>query len=283
MAERLNYQTSLEQISSVLSQRERQLLETYTSLSITEASAIGSTLESMGFVKCEAGPVLMGSDNGLVCSIEGRRGNETPGREFYLDSFYIAKTTVTNGGFEEFDPRHKRTTTSPGDRHPVTCVTYGRAISYTLWLREKTGLKFCLPTEPQLTKAMAPYGWHYPYQEKGAPTRRGQNVYKSYPELYPLQESGSTLEVDNPAVPVNYLGIHHPTGNVSVFTLGHYTTQGHWGAQSDGTYVVAMGGNFRLCPLSARVASRGIMDVTGLGDTVGIRLIHPDPANYVAK
>jgi formylglycine-generating enzyme required for sulfatase activity len=219
----------------------------------------------------------MGANEGLPCSIEGERSNETPVRVVEVPPFYISKNTVTNIEFEEFDKRHSRTNTSRGDRNPVTCLTYGRAISYILWLNERTGLSFRLPTEPEYVAAVAPYGWQFPYKENGHPSRKSQNHFRAFPELYPDGELGSTVQVDDPIVPPNYLGLNHPTGNVSIFSFGHYSTEGHWGANSDGSYVVILGGNFRLCPFSTRSLSRGILDVTGVADTVGIRLVHPDP------
>lgn len=280
----LYYSEEMENLMVQLSKRERRLAELPVYKTGSEAMEAVGYLESLGFVRCLGGKVIMGAKSGLACSIEGNRVNETPVRTIYgIESFYIRKTTITNKEYEEFDPRHSRTNTSKGDRNPVTCITYGRAVSYALWLNEKTGMHFSLPTEPQLCKTLAPEGWQYPYQQDGKPVRKGQNVYLSFPELYPPGEVGATLEVDDPRVPVNYLGLYHAAGNVSVFTLGHYRTEGHWGSTSDGSYVVVMGGNFRLCPYSTRVVTRGIIDVTGVSDTVGIRLVHPDPLNYVKK
>jgi hypothetical protein len=105
----------------------------------------------------------------------------------------------------------------------------------------------------------------------------GNTTEKAFVGAYPKEEVGATLEVDDMRVPENFLGLKHASGNVSVFTLGHYPTQGHWGSVTDGSYTVVVGGNFRLCPFGSRTVTRGIMDVTGIVDTVGIRLVHPDP------
>ena len=279
----LNYDKDLKHILSNLTKRETQLTK-HPELTKAEAEKIKNLLLERDFVKCPKGQVLLGQKKGLSCRIEESRRNETPPRVYFLESFYVCKKTVTNLEFEQFDHRHTRPTTSPGDNHPVTCITYGRAISYVIWLRQQTGLYFSLPTEPQLVKALAPFGWKYPYQQTGKPNRKKQNVYRSFPDYYPEDLSAATLEVDNDCVPPNYLGIYHATGNVSIFTLGHYIAQpGHWGAEIDGAYTITIGGNFRLCPYGGRVATRGIIDVTGIGDTIGIRLVHPDPDNYVKK
>ena len=281
--EKFSYKGGLEKLYDNLSERERSLVASFPELSKEESSCMVEDLMACGFVKCPSGIITMGLDQGLKCSIEGKRANETPQRQFELDSFYISTTTVANLAFEGFDPHHSRTTTAKSDNSPATCISYGRAISYVIWLNNLTGMRFSLPTEPQIVKAAAPEGWHYPYQKNGRPVRQSENVYKSYPNLYPDRELGSTLEVDDQRVPTNYLGLYHPTGNVSVFTLGHYRTEGHWGAISNGAYVIVFGGNFRTCPFGTRVATRGILDVSAVVDTVGIRLVHPDPENYVQK
>lgn len=247
-----------------------------------DASEIKEMLSSLDFVHCEGGTTLMGQEQGLPCSIEGQRRNETPQREFEVPPFYISKYALSNAEYEMFDSKHSRTNTSRGDKNPVTCVTYGRAVGYALWLNKQTGLAFSLPTEPQYVAAVAPYGWMYPHKPSGKPDRHVQNNYLAFPEAYPDGENGATLEVDDPRIPDNYLGLKHASGNVSIFTLGHYPTPGHWGAVSDGSYVVVVGGNFRLCPFGTRTITRGIIDVTAIIDTVGIRLVHPDP-DYLCR
>lgn len=206
-----------------LSDKEKALLCFPERLKAQEdAVEIKELLLSLDFVRCEGGPTLMGQDEGLPCSIEGQRYNETPRREFEVPPFYISKYAVTNAEFEMFDPRHSRTNTSRGDKNPVTCITYGRAIGYALWLNKQTDLVFSLPTEPQYVAAAAPYGWKYPHKPDGLPDRHVQNNYMAFVEAYPEGEIGSTLEVNDHRVPNNYLGLKHASGNVSIFTLGHY-------------------------------------------------------------
>ncbi len=261
-----------------LSDKERALLIYPERLKTPEgAQDTKERLLSLDFVRCEGGPTIMGQEHGLPCSIEGQRRNETPRREFDIPPFYVAKYAVTNIEFELFDPKHSRTNTSKGDKTPATCITYGRAVGYALWLSERTGLSFSLPTEPQYVSAVAPYGWEYPHKVSGGPDRRVFNNYKAFIDAYPEGEIGAAMEVDDPRVHVNHIGLNHATGNVSIFTLGHYPTPGHWGSASDGSYTVVVGGNFRLCPLGTRSVTRGIIDVTAIVDTVGIRLVHPDP------
>jgi len=282
--EKRHYEQEFFEYGEGLSAKEKALLNLPSRLNTPEnATEIKEILLSLDFVRCEGGPTLMGLVNGLPCSIEGQRRNETPQREFVVPPFYIAKYTVTNAEFELFDPNHSRTNTSKGDKNPATCMTYGKAVGFALWLSKQTGLAFSLPTEPQYVSAVAPYGWEYPHKSEGIPDRHVQNNYKGFKDAYPDGELGATMEVNDSRVPVNHLGLTHASGNVSVFTLGHYPTQGHWGSSSDGSYTVVVGGNFRLCPFGTRTVTRGIMDVTGVVDTVGIRLVHPDPEHILQK
>ncbi len=282
--EKRHYEQEFFEYGEGLSAKEKALLNFPESpKSLESAIERKNILLSLGFVRCEGGPTLMGNELGLPCSIEGQRQNETPKREFELPPFYIAKYTVTNAEFELFDPNHSRTNTSKGDRNPATCMTYGKAVGFALWLNKQTGLAFSLPTEPQFLSAVAPYGWAYSNKSEGVPDRHTQNNYKAFRDAYPDGEKGATLEVDDPRVPLNHLGLSHATGNVSIFTFGHYLTPGHWGSASDGAYTVVVGGNFRLCPFGTRTVTRGILDVTGVVDTVGIRLVHPDPEYMFRK
>ncbi|MBU1071478.1 formylglycine-generating enzyme family protein [Patescibacteria group bacterium] len=276
------YQQDFSDCENNLSDKERLLLKYPDGLETSkDTQEIKETLLSLGFVKCKGGPTLMGQKNGLTCTIEGQRRNETPQREYNVPPFYIAKHTITNTEYEQFDPRHSRTNTSKGDKNPVTCITYGRAVGFTTWLNEQSGLAFNLPTEPQYVCAIAPYSWQYPHKPNGNPDRHVFNNYKAFVNAYPEGEIGATLEVDDPRVPVNQIGLNHVTGNVSIFTLGHYPTLGHWGSISDGSYTIIVGGNFRLCSLGTRSVTRGIIDVTAIIDTVGIRLVHPDPEHLL--
>lgn len=275
---RFNYEETLEKYINYLSVREQKLMAPIDFSKISK-EYVREYLLHNGFVFCNGGEVIMGSDKGLKCSVKGYRKNETPVRATKIPPFYISKTLITNLDYELFDPNHSRTNTSNRDKQPVTTISYGRALSYVSWLNETTSMCFTLPTEPQFVIAASPTGWEYPYQKTGTPQRKKQNVYKSFPELYPENEMAATLDVDDEITPQNYLGLFHITGNVSIFTLGHFYTEGHWGAFTDGAYTVTVGGNFRLCPYSARTISRGIIDVTGIADTFGIRLVHLDPFN----
>lgn len=274
----MDYQVEWQQTFQSLSEREKALYEFKNPLTLAQAEQLIDYLESNGYVRVPGGQITLGLKQGLRCSIEGRRRNETKQRQVNsIPPFYIATTTVRNEQYEEFDSRHTRPAVAPGDKHPAVCLTYGRAISYCLWLNERLGSRLRLPTEPELVMAIAPEGWQYSYQEQGRPILKSENVYNSFPDCYPLGLAAATLEVDTELVKPNYLGLRHAGGNVSNYTLGHYYAPGHWGAVTDGAYTVVIGGNFRQCARGPRVVSRGLIDIAGVCETVGIRLVYPDP------
>lgn len=272
--ELINYQAQLNDLLNTLSPREKLMMRPSESEDFKE---IANKLESLGFVRCSGGDMEMGTDSGLVSTIEVQRKNEMPRRRIAIPSFYVAKLLVSNSDYEKFDTRYLRPPTAPYNNSPATCISYGRVVSYINWLNKETGMRFRLPTEPEAVLSMAPPGWMYSYQENGEPVREDQNVSFSFPGKYPEGVQLSTIPVDDEDTPKNYLGLIHPTGNVSIFTLGHYKAGGYWGAIENGAYAIVVGGNFRQCPLSARVVSRGIIDVAMNADTVGIRLFHSDP------
>lgn len=270
-------------IATSFNERERNLAYNIQAISKQKALDISKILEDMNFILCPKQDIIMGTNTPISCKVEGQRMNESPQRLVKnVPSFYIARHCVTNAQYEKFDPRHQRTYISKNDKHPVICTTYGRALGYAMWLSKQTELSFRLPYEPEMIITMAPNGWDFPYKISGDPERKQQNVNLAYPEKYPEYETSSLVDVDDPDIPRSHIGMSHPSGNISVYTMGHYKTIGHFGSDMDGSYCVVVGGNFRACPYGSRVVSRGILDVTHPSDCVGIRLLHPNPMNYVA-
>ncbi len=278
----IDYRKEFESFSRSLNWREKSLVESMGIYNQKDAENAVDLLTTKGFVLCNPSKVLMGNEKGMPCRIEESRLNETPQRLITnVPSFYASKFTVTNKEFELFDKQHRRPATSPDDDSPVTCITYGKAISYCLWLNQETGLKFRLPTEPEYVAFSAPEGWAFPYQASGKPIQGKQNSFMAFVEDNSISDGG-TLPVNSELVPENYLGIKHATGNVSVFSFGHFRQNfGQWGSSSDGAYTVILGGGFRQCDYGGRVVTRGLIDVSSIIDSVGIRLVHPNPFSFL--
>jgi formylglycine-generating enzyme required for sulfatase activity len=95
------------------------------------------------------GTFTMGSDDGY--------DNEKPPHDVDLDGFWIGKFEVTFDQYDKYCEETKKE--KPGDqgwgrgKRPVINVSWDDAMAYSLWLSEKTGLPFKLPTEAQWEKA----------------------------------------------------------------------------------------------------------------------------------
>ncbi|MBN1585711.1 SUMF1/EgtB/PvdO family nonheme iron enzyme [Candidatus Uhrbacteria bacterium] len=222
-----------------------------------------SVLREMGFVRLEGGPVRMGTETPLPCRLEGYRHNETPVFGSVTGPFWMARTCVSNIEYERHDRRYPRLPIAPHDRHPAVNVTYLNALDYCRKLSERVGLPLTLPTEAQWVFAAAPSGTEFPWGNR--PDRR-KALTRGFGTVGP-----ATVDSDDRYL--NRCGLFHICGNVSQFTLGDYDAPGHGGFLTDGRYCVVRGGNWALCPWSAGVHRRGIVDVAARMPTVGFRLV----------
>ena len=66
-----------------------------------------------------------------------------------VSSCYLAETPVTNKQYEVFDPQHRRRDSDSPDDAPVAYVSWFDAQRFCLWLSEKEGRTYRLPTEAE--------------------------------------------------------------------------------------------------------------------------------------
>jgi dipeptidyl aminopeptidase/acylaminoacyl peptidase len=79
-----------------------------------------------------------------------------------LEGIRISCFEITRAQFSAFDPNY---TYQPGtDNHPVTEISLPLAQTYCLWLSEKTGHKYRLPTEQEMEKLMSAAKANLPYE-----------------------------------------------------------------------------------------------------------------------
>ena len=87
----LNYPEMLEEHANNLGKREKKLLDFPEIQTAEQATEMVERLERLGFIKCPAGQIIVGMEEGLMCKIEGRRSNETPARTIIdIPSFYVS-------------------------------------------------------------------------------------------------------------------------------------------------------------------------------------------------
>ncbi len=123
-------------------------------------------IEGVTFVEIGAGYFVMGSHYGCetgdvlgrICAGFGlpwgkqplHDGDECPPDWVEVgETFWIARTEVTNQQYELFDRMHTRAFDSTGDSCPVADVTWDDAQAYCAWLSRRGGLRVRLPSESE--------------------------------------------------------------------------------------------------------------------------------------
>ncbi len=78
-------------------------------------------------------------------------GGETgiDGRTVTIEPFYLGKWPVTNEQFEAFDPAHRRSPLSPGDRDLAVGTSWEQANAYCRWYAEVSRKPMRLPTRTE--------------------------------------------------------------------------------------------------------------------------------------
>lgn len=224
---------------------------------------------NLELVRIPAGSFIMGSDDGYL--------DERPRRAVRIENmFYMAATEISNEMYTLFDPHHDTRyidvhgvlkggigIAANNPSQPVSRVTWEEAMAFCVWLSEKTGDIYTLPTEEQWEwacragtdtphffgelgvdysgyanladtsmKGFADYGRDFlPRDQKISDRKRVTASVKSY--------------LPNP------WGLHNMLGNVSEWTLSDY---GKCGSGIDRK--VVRGGSWRDRPNKARASWR---------------------------
>lgn len=234
-----------------------------------EVDVKNEILKLLEFIEIPGGVIQLGTEHPLRCTLEGRRLNETPVRQIEVAPFNLCKFKVTNEFYEIINPEHRRPPQSLGDDTPVVDIMYGEALTFCRKINEATGMQFRLPTEPEWVSAAAPSGWEFVYQASARdPQLKSGHVYGDGQEH-------AVVPIGDPRWELNQFGLDQIGHNVSEFTFGHYrTSTGSWGAQDDGMYCIAKGGNYGHCSFSSGVNRRLLVDVSDRNPRIGIRLAH---------
>lgn len=130
-----------------------------------------------------------------------------------FEGINIGRFEVTNAQFHAFDPNF---TVSPGtDNHPVTGISLPLAQTYCMWLSEKTGRSFRLPTDKEMEKLLKASESNLPYEntlDYWAGSRPTPD------ELDELQEKIVEIEETRPLF--EPVGSFRPFGEAGVYDLG---------------------------------------------------------------
>ncbi len=172
-------------------------------------------------------------------------------------SFRMAATEVTNAQYELFDPSHRglrgKRGFSAGDNEAAIFVTWRDALSFCIWLSEKEGRSYRLPTEAE---------WEYACR---AGTTTAYSTGDILPKACRKEDKFSwdpeptSLEVGRTAP--NPWGLHDMHGNVEEWCLdwhGPYPgeTQNDPVGYTNGLFKVCRGGSHNTNVLFLRSANR---------------------------
>ena len=174
------------------------------------------------------------------------------GRRMPVEPFYVSKVPVTNEQFEAFDPGHRRSGVSPGDRDPAVRVSWEEADGYCRWYAEISRKPMRLPTEAE---------WEYAC--RGGCQERffwGSAAEEADLYLWDGANSGGTL---------------HPLEDRKANGYGLLGTLGgvwEWVAEGSGAGRVLRGGSFRTPRADISCALRREEPANHRVDDLGFRI-----------
>jgi formylglycine-generating enzyme required for sulfatase activity len=96
--------------------------------------------------------VQLGSVEFLMGSADAKSpDNEKPAHTVQITQpFWMAMTPVTNAQYEQFDPDHRKLRPPwNADDHPVIFTSWNEASAFCLWLSQRDGREYRLPTEAE--------------------------------------------------------------------------------------------------------------------------------------
>ena len=227
------------------------LTTAFLGVSAQETNSIG-----MRLVAIPAGEFHMGSHG------QGEDFDEAPIHPVIITQpFLMGATEVTNAQYEAFDPTHKalrgKYGISKDDDEAVVFVSYHDAEAFCLWLSEKEGKTYRLPTEAEWEYACrAGTYWNFWMGDglQGVYHKRQENVWGT----------DSTLSLRVATTDPNPFGLYDMHGNVEEWCSDWYgpyeaCKQCDPVGRSDGLYRVTRGGSHSTPERFLRSANRMAM------------------------
>ncbi len=249
--------------------RDQTLILCIVAAIMTGANAQDTAFMPMIFV--EGGSFIMGSDN------DESHGDEQPLHNVKLSSFYIGKYEVTVAQYRRYCTETHITMPEPpekgwNDNDPITNIDWNDTNKFALWMSERTGRAYRLPTEAQ---------WEY--AARGGQCTQGR-TYAGSDSLDLV--SWFNKNSDEQVHPIgqkcpNELGIYDMSGNVWEWARDWYSI--NYYSQSSDTepenqtrskYRVRRGGSWDCGPQFCRSVDRHITDPEFRDFRCGFRLVY---------
>jgi len=206
--------------------------------------------------------------------------SEQPQHVVHLPNYSIGKYPVTNSEYQAFildsghePPSHWKDKRCPEGkaRHPVVNISWTSAVAYCIWLSEKTGKQYRLPTEAEWEKAARGiasfiYPWGNEWDDNTCNSKETG--------IGTTTEVGKYSPADN-----SPFGASDLAGNVSEWCLdwiGDYASGQRYVHYSSGKPIeahVVKGGSFSCDRWSVRCAVRGWQGPGYPFDRLGFRLL----------
>ena len=234
-------------------------------------------------IQVPEGPFLMGMRPGDFQTLRmDVKKDELPRYEVFLNAYEIGRYPVTNTQYRFFieeaghrAPVHWEGGAFPDGRksHPVVNVSWEDAEAYALWLHQKTGKDYRLPTEAQWEKAArGTDGRFYPWGGAWKTDRLNSRESRQRRTTHAGQYSP---EGDSP------YGLADAVGNVREWCANFYaadTYQDHKNARNpvgpkSGVHRVLRGGSFQDNRLSCRCTTRFAEYPYFYANYVGFRIV----------
>lgn len=229
-----------------------------------------------------AGSFYMGSEG------KGEDYDEAPIHKVIISHpFRMGCTEITNAQYEAFRPEHKslrgKNGVSTADDDAVVNVSWQDAVDFCIWLSQKEGKTYRLPTEAEWEYACRAGTYTLYYTGDGLPAsmQRNQVVARDYRPV--------SLQVGQ--TPPNAFGLYDMHGNVEEWCMDWYAPY-RPGEQTDptgpatGEYKITRGGSHHTPAKYLRSANRMAMIPDDRHSLTGFRVVQSDrplPSNAVDR
>ncbi len=201
-----------------------------------------------------------------------------------IGCFYMARYPVTNEQYERFDTQHRnKRAAGAGERHPVIQVSSADAEKFCVWLSQRDGRKYRLPTEAEWEYAARGLDDRaYPWGEE-----LDQNIYANFADVntsFPWRDVtlndgfAETAPVGSYPRGSSPFGIEDLSGNVFEWCFDYY--EAYRGKDSvnrrgplHGAQRIYRGGSWRSKASSLRASARHFNNPACSANDVGFRLV----------